>query len=119
MTWYWYLVIALAVVVVILLVGFFGNSKLKSLAYKVVVGAENLLGSGTGKEKYELVITNLSKLTKGLVPEWLLKKVANWAVTRMKLLLEENTESTEKHLAEESAETTTSTEGASTDDTSN
>lgn len=101
MAWYWYLVIAGAVVAVLLLIAMFGNSKIKKWAYQLVVNAEKLIGSGKGEEKYELVIKKLSELTKGFVPEWLLKSVANWAVKRMKALLEENSESTEKHLSEE------------------
>lgn len=101
MAWYWYLVIAGAVVAVLLLIAMFGNSKIKKWAYQLVVNAEKLIGSGKGEEKYELVIKKLSELTKGFVPEWLLKSIANWAVKRMKALLEENGESTEKHLSEE------------------
>lgn len=101
MEWYWYLVIALAVFVVLLLVGLFGSSKLKKLAYQLVVNAEKLIGSGNGEEKFNLVIKKLSELTKGFIPESLLKSIVNWAVNRMKTLLEENPESTEKHLSEE------------------
>lgn len=101
MEWYWYLVISLAVFVVLLLVGLFGSSKLKKLAYQLVINAEKLIGSGNGEEKYNLVIKKLSELTKGIVPESLLKSIVNWAVNRMKALLEENPESTEKHLSEE------------------
>lgn len=101
MEWYWYLVIAIAVVVVLLLIGFFGSAKLKKFAYQLVVNAEKLIGSGKGEEKYNLVIKKLSELTKGFIPESILKSIANWAVQRMKDLLEENPESTEKHLSEE------------------
>lgn len=101
MAWYWYLVIAGIVVVAIILVILFGNSKLKSLAYQLVVNAEKLVGSGKGEEKYNLVIKKLSTLTKGIIPEWLLKKAVETAVSRMKLLLEENSESIEKHLKNE------------------
>lgn len=101
MNWYWYLVIAAAVVLVLLVVALFGNSKLKSWAYQLVVNAEKLVGSGKGEEKYNLVVKKLSELTKGMIPEAWLKAAANWAVKRMKALLAENTESAEKHLAEE------------------
>lgn len=101
MEWYWYLIIALSVAVVFLLIVIFGNSTLKKFAYELVCNAENLVGSGNGEEKYNLVLENLSKLTKGLIPTWILKLVINWAVNRMKLLLSENTESTKKHLEED------------------
>lgn len=110
MAWYWYLVIALAVVLAVVLIGLFGNTTLKKYAYQLVVNAEKLLGSGTGEEKFNLVVKKLSELTKGIVPEGLIKHFANWAVKRMKLLLEENSESTTKHLAEESTTEEASTE---------
>lgn len=108
MSWYWYLIIALAVAAVILLIGWFGNSKIKKFAYQLVVNAEKLLGSGTGEEKFNLVVKKLSELTKGIIPEAWLKAAVNWAVKRMKVLLEENSESTEKHLEEEKADETVS-----------
>lgn len=101
MAWYWYLVITLGVLVVLLCIAMFGNSKLKKWGYQLVVNAEKLIGSGNGEEKFNLVIKKLSELTKGWIPEWILKSIANWAVKRMKALLEENSESTEKHLEEE------------------
>lgn len=100
MSWYWYLVIAGGVILILLLIALFGNSKIKKYAYQLVVNAEKLVGSGNGQEKYDLVIKKLSELTKGMIPEAWLKAAANWAVKRMKVLLEENTESAEKHLTE-------------------
>lgn len=104
MVWYWYLIIALAVVLVVVLIGLFGSTTLKKYAYQLVVNAEKLLGSGTGEEKYNLVVKKLSELTKGIVPEYLIKQIVNWAVKRMKNLLEENSESTMKHLSSEETE---------------
>ena len=101
MVWYWYLIIALAVVLVVVLIGLFGSTTLKKYAYQLVVNAEKLLGSGTGEEKYNLVVKKLSELTKGIVPEYLIKQIVNWAVKRM---LEENSESTMKHLSSEETE---------------
>ncbi len=111
MEWYWYLVIAGAVVIILLLIAMFGNSKIKSWAYQLVVNAENLVGSGKGEEKFNLVVKKLSELTKGMVPEAILKSAANWAVKRMKSLLAENTASTEKHLTEESENETVQNSG--------
>lgn len=97
MEWYWYLVIAIAVVVVLLLVYFFGTDKVKKLAYELVCNAETLIGSGNGQEKYELVLDNLVKLTKGLIPKSMIKKAIEWGVSRMKNMLLENKDSMEKH----------------------
>lgn len=106
MAWYWYLVIAVVVIVVLVLIALFGTKKLKNLAYLLVCNAEKLIGSGKGEEKFNLVIKKLSELTKGFISESVLKSVVNWAVDRMKLLLEENSDSTTKHLAEENSSTT-------------
>lgn len=93
MEWYWWIVIAAAAVIVLLLIYFFGSAKLKKLAYELVCNAEKLIGNGSGQEKYELVLTNLSKLTKGLIPVPLLKKMIEWAVERMKEMLLEDKKS--------------------------
>lgn len=101
MAWYWWLVIAIAIVLVIVLIGIFGTDKVKKLAYELVCNAENLLGSGYGQEKYNLVLDNLEKLTKGIIPKSLMKKAIEWGVNRMKNMLLENKDSIEKHNKED------------------
>lgn len=98
MEWYWYLVIALGVVALIVIVILFGNKKLKDFAYALVLGAEKLYGQGYGVEKFNLVIKKLSELTKGIIPESILRKVVEWAVKRMKTLLQENHDSLKKEI---------------------
>lgn len=90
MEWYWYLVIVGAVLVVLLLIYAFGSRKLKDLAYELVCNAEKLLGSGEGKAKKELVLNHLSELTHGMIPVFVLDKLTELGVTKMKaMLLEE------------------------------
>lgn len=96
MEWYWYLIIAIGVVLVLVLIGLFGGKKIKSLAYTLVLAVEKLYGQGCGAEKFSLVIKKLSELTKGIIPEAVLVKIVEWAVKRMKDLLQENAESMKK-----------------------
>lgn len=96
MKWYWYLVIVGAVLIVLLLIYAFGSRKLKDLAYELVCNAERLLGSGQGKEKYELVLNHLSELTKGKIPVSILEKAIDLGVDKMKSMLLEDKESVKK-----------------------
>lgn len=96
MEWYWYLIIAVAIVIVFILIYAFGSRKLKDLAYELVCNAERLLGSGQGKEKYELVLNHLSELTKGKIPVSILEKAIDLGVDKMKSMLLEDKESVKK-----------------------
>lgn len=104
MAWYWYLIIGVGAFIVLVLIALFGNKKLKQLAYTIVLGAEKLYGQGYGEEKFNLVIKKLSELTKGFVPEFILKKVVEWGVKRMKMLLQENIKSEMKEIKNEEKE---------------
>ena len=98
MEWYWYLIIGIVAFVAVVLVILFGNKKVKQLAYTLVLSAEKLFGQGYGVEKFNLVIEKLSELTKGIVPKAVLVKVVEWAVKRMKDLLQENADSLKKEI---------------------
>lgn len=99
MQWWIWLIIAVAIVLVaFLLVYFYGSARLKRLAYELVCNAEKILGSGTGKEKYDLVLKRLSALTHNKVSEKTLNKIIEWAVNKMKLMLLESSTSVKKEI---------------------
>lgn len=100
MNWYWWLVIAAGIILILLLIYFFGSKEIKKLAYELVCNAEKLIGEGEGQEKYNLVLENLSKLTKGIIPTSLLKKAIELGVSKMKDMLLEDPKSIQKRLKE-------------------
>lgn len=97
MKWWVILLIVLGCVLAVILIALFGDKKLKELAYQLVCNAEKLIGQGEGEEKKSLVLNNIEKITKGLVPKWLLEKVIEWGVTKMKNMLLEDSASIKKH----------------------